>query len=215
MNSDPVKHAIDTGNAKELDSLLRTRPELANTKIIWGPENKNKTDPLHYIADSVFEGKPNSENDLELARTLLRHGALINGNKHAETPLLGATSLAAGRLANLLIDEGADIHATSVHGATALHWSCYTGLPVTVSKLLSNGADQEQKCTQFHATPLFWGIHAIRYGSDQEHSNMIEAIELLINAGARKDTSSYQDITALELAKDTGNDVLIKLLQSS
>ena len=213
MSTDSVKQAIDSGNVVELNSLLENTPELANAKIVWGPEKKNRTDPLHYIADSVFEGRQSPGVEIKLARVLLKHGTLINGDKNGETPLLGATSLAAGNLANLLIDQGADIHATSVHGATALHWSCYTGLPDTVSKLLGAGANMEQKCTQFHATPLFWAIHAIQYGSDKNHNKMIAAIQYLLEAGASKDTSNYQDYSALQLAKDTGNITLIDLLQ--
>ncbi len=213
MNSDSVKDAIDSGDIAGLETILSSTPALANTKIVWGPEKKNKTDPLHYIADAVFEEKLTSDKDVELAQLLLKHGALIDGSEGTESPLLGATSLAAGQLANLLIDKGADIHATSVHGATALHWSCYTGLPDTVSQLLAAGARVEQKCTQFHATPLFWAIHAIKYGSDKAHNKMIAAIRHLLDAGADKDTCNHQDYTALQLAKDTDNETLIGLLQ--
>lgn len=213
MNSDSIKQAIESGNIAELDALLTATPELANTKIIWGPEKRNRTDPLHYIGDCVSTGKLPPDIDHKLGQVLLNHGALLNGSEHAETPLIGATSLKAGNLANLLIDKGADIHATSVHGATALHWSCYTGLPNTTEKLLNAGAHIEEKCTQFHATPLFWGIHAIRFGSDKNHYKMIAAIKVLLQAGADRQTVNYQNYSALQLAEDTGNESLVKLLQ--
>lgn len=209
----PVKQCIDAGDPSKLEALLLHNPELANTKVIWGPEKRNKTDPLHYVSDSVAQGLLSNGAEATIAETLITHGALINGEQHAETPLIGATSLAAAAVAEVLIDHGADIHATSVHGATALHWSCYCGLPAIAQKLLNAGAHLDQKCTQFHATPLFWAVHAVHYGSDQDHSKMVRAVEVLLDAGAEKETVNFEDYSALQLAKDTGNKDLITLLQ--
>lgn len=207
-----VKTCIEQGNVAELDKLLNNNPALANERIVWGPENRNLTDPLHFVSDFVFNGQLNNHTAAEIATVLIQHGALINGSKGSETPLIGATSLHAGTVANLLVDQGADIHAISVHGATALHWSCYTGLPETVVKLLGCGANLEQKCTQFHATPLFWAIHAVRYGASTDHTQIIEAVNVLLDAGADKETCNFEDYSARQLAEDTGNPTLITLM---
>ena len=84
MSAPAVKTAIDTGDVSALSHLLSKSPALANEKILWGPANRNKTDPLHYIADCVAAGRLQDGVDVALAELLLNHGALIDGAQGAE-----------------------------------------------------------------------------------------------------------------------------------
>ena len=212
MNS--VKSAIEKGDNTELDRLLTLNPALANTKIQWDSNTEVKSDPLHYISDCIFYSVLTNGTEAKLARTLIKHGAKINGNEDSETPLIGAASLGAASVAKVLIDAGADIHATSVHGSTVLHWSCCVGLPDITEELIQQGAEIEKRCSGFESTPLFWALHAIGNDADQDHTGKIAAIKILIANGADKKTENNEGYSAIQLAKDTGNPVIVELLQT-
>ena len=207
-----IKEAIEKGSVEELGALLADNPQLANTRIEWEYNQPNTSDPLHFVSDCVFHGSLKPADAVELSKVLLQHGAEINGSVNAETPLIGAVSLSVASVAHMLINAKADIHATSVHGATALHWAAYVGLPDITKLLIERGAKLEQKCTSFAATPLFWSAHAVRYGAATEHSGIVAAARILVNCGAKTDTTNHQGYKLLQLAIDTGNQELIDLI---
>ena len=208
-----IKSAIESGNPAELDRLLTRDPALANTKIQWQSNSEETSDPLHYISDCIFYKLLTNGTEAQLAETLLKHGTEINGSKDSETPLIGAASLGAPNVAKVLLNAGADIHATSVHGSTALHWSCYLGLPEIVEELIQRGADVEKTCTSFESTPLFWAVHSIRNDRDKDHTGRIAAAKILIENGADKRCENNEGYSVLQMAKDTGNASVIKLLE--
>lgn len=209
-----IKSIIKQGVASDLELALSENPELANTPIRWGKSLSNTTDPLHYLSDCVFNNTLTCGNATELAKILLRHGALINGSDNAETPLIGAVSLSAEPVAKLLLNEGADIHATSVHGSTALHWASYVGMPKIANELINLGADIECKCTSFQSTPLFWGTHSIRYNDQSNDADIIATIKVLIEHGANLQTENFQNYSVQQLAQDTGNKELINTIRT-
>ena len=208
-----IKSAIESGDTNELDRLLTQDPGLANTKIEWQSNAQEISDPLHYISDCIFYKLLTNGTEAELAEILIKHGAMINGSEGSETPLIGAASLGAPGVAKVLLDAGADIHATSVHGSTALHWSCYLGLSDIVEELVKRGADVEKSCTSFESTPLFWAIHSIRNDHDKDHTGRIAAAKILIENGADKSCENNEGYSVLQMAKDTGNPTIIKLLE--
>ncbi len=211
-----LKPAIEQGRPDELEKRLQDNPALANTKVRWGGVlNRIETDPLHYISDCVFNGLLTNGTEVALANTLINYGAQINGSEGAETPLIGAASLSVASVAKYLINNGADVHATSIHGATALHWVCYVGLPDVASLLLQEGAKIESRCIDFQSTPLFWCVHAIRYGGKTDHSSIVTTARVLVEHGADVKTANFQNYPVQQLALDTGNKALIKLLNAA
>ena len=135
-----LKEIIEQGLVEELKGLLSTSSEYSNRKIKWGEGQEIDTDPLHYVSDCVFNGILTNGNEADIASILIEFGAKIEGSEDAESPLIGAVSLSADGVAKVLIDAGADIDATSVHGANSLHWAAYVGSPSIVSALLNKGA---------------------------------------------------------------------------
>ena len=210
---DSIKTAIESGDLAELDRLLTLNPNLANKKIQWESNTEVKSDPLHYISDCIFYKLLTNDTEAQLAKTLIKYGALINGSEDSETPLIGAASLGAASVAKVLIDAGADIHATSVHGSTALHWSCYMGLSEIAEALIHHGAEIEKRCSSFESTPLFWAVHSIHTDKDKDPAGRLASAKVLIENGANKRTENHEGYSVFQLAKASGNLEIIKLLE--
>jgi ankyrin repeat protein len=206
---------IEAGDVDAVQSALACNRELADKTIIWGLKQECQSDPLHFVCDCVVEEWISDETAAELARVLLAHGASVDGAKGRETPLLGATSLGAEKVANFLIESGADVDATSVFGAVPLHWAAYMGLPSTVEILLRTGAALEAKCTEFGATPLFWAVHGFGPRGPDNAGGQIAAARVLIGAGAAIDTTNKDGLTAIDCSRRAKSSAMHDLLVHS
>ena len=180
-----LKEIIERGLVSELESFLSEKPEYSNRKIKWVKNQENETDPLHYISDCVFNGVLTNGNESTLAKILIDHGAKVEGSDGVESPLIGAVALSVESVAKTLIEAGANIEATAVHGANSLHWASYVGLPDIVSIILNMGSDIEKKCSEFQATPLFWAVQGFCKSNDIDKSSIVRSAEILVAAGAR------------------------------
>lgn len=189
---------IESGDVDAARSALACNGELADSTVIWGLQEECQSDPLHFVSDCVAEEWISDVKAAELATVLLAHDATVDGTNGRETPLLGATSLGAEQVANILIESGADVAATSVFGATSLHWAAYMGLPSAVEKLLQAGALLEARCTEFEATPLFWAAHGFGPRGPDNSTGQIAAASVLIGAGAEIDTTNKDGLTAID-----------------
>ena len=72
---------------------------------------------------------------------LLGHGAVDVRDKSGWTPLLCAAANGRAKICEKLVEAGADVGATSVHGRTALHWAAAKGRADCAKFLLKKGAD--------------------------------------------------------------------------
>lgn len=203
---------IETGDVDAVQSALESDRELANRTVVWGLERECKSDPLHFVCDCVAEEWINDEQAAELARVLLAHGATVDGTSGRETPLLGATSFGAEQVANVLIEAGANVEATSVFGAAPLHWAAYMGLPSTVEMLIRAGATLEARCKEFGATPLFWGVHGFGPRGPNNKTGQIDAVRALIGAGAAIDTTNKDSLTAIDCSRRASTSEMHDLL---
>jgi len=201
MSPQRFRNLIEEGNVEGIRNALATDPEFADRTVVWGLKLDCESDPLHFVCDCVFEEWIDAEKASEIARVLLDHGATVDGTKGRETPLLGATSLGAEKVANMFIESGADIEATSIFGARPLHWAAYMGLPSTVEMLARRGADIEAKCTEFGATPLFWAAHGFGPRGPDNKAGQITAARELIGAGATIGTSNKEGLTAVDCSR--------------
>jgi uncharacterized protein len=170
---------------------------------------------LHYVSDCICNGWLVNGSEGEIARLLISHGARIDGSEGRESPLIAAASLGAGRVARVLIDAGANLEATGLFGARALHWAAWTGEASIVEMLIERGAELEKKCSEFGATPLFWAVHG--YGPDgaREKHGQVAAARALIAAGAKVATANKAGESAVEMSKRCARQDMYDLLSQS
>jgi uncharacterized protein len=201
MDNDEFRLLIQRGDIDGVRRALKSDPALANRPIGWFLNQQNESDPLHFVSDCVGQGWLINGTEGEIAEALLASGAAIGGNDARESPLIGAVSLGAERVSNVLIEAGAPLEATSIYGARALHWAAWMGASSTVTRLIAQGADIEAMCSEFGATPLFWAIHG--YGPDgpNEKKDQVGAARALIKAGATIDTANKEGVSAIEQSK--------------
>ena len=201
MSSDDFRLLIESGNEAGLREALRLEPALANRTIRWFLNQQNESDPLHYVSDCVGHGWLVNGNEGKVAMALLEYGAAIDGSVNRESPLIGAASLGAEKVAEVLVKAGASLESTSVFGARALHWAAWIGTPATVRLLVAQGAVIEARCSEFGATPLFWAVHG--YGPDgpTPKRDQVGAAKILIESRAHVLTVNKAGVSALDLSK--------------
>lgn len=106
MSADQFRLLIERGDADGIRRALEANPSLANQTIHWHLNQKNESDPLHYVSDCVGHGWLRDSKAGEIASLLLASGAEINGSKGRETPLIASTSLGAEAVAKVLVEAG-------------------------------------------------------------------------------------------------------------
>ncbi len=206
---------IQSGNAQGVRCALHVQPELANETIHWVRNQKNESDPPHYVSDSLFHGWLNNGAEGEIAEVLLAHGAAIEGSENRESTVISAASLGAQTVATFLLNAGAALERTSVFGERALHWAAWMGSSATVELLLSRGSQVEPRGSEFGATPLFWAAHGYGPNGPKQKQDQLGAAKWLIRAGARVDTANKAGLSAVELAKRGARQDLYQLLTGS
>ncbi len=212
MSGEQFRLLIEAGDLRGLRGALASEPELANREIEWFLNQKNASDPLHYVCDCVFNGWLEDARASEIAALLLEHGALVEGTDGRESPLIGATSLGADSVARLLIGSGANVEAVAVFGARPLHWAASVGLPSTVEMLIQYGAELEARCTEFGATPLYWAVVGAGQHGPAKKKDPIGAASVLIEAGARVETTNSKGVSALECSRNAESDEMHEVL---
>lgn len=212
MSDESFRLLIETGDLEGLRDALVSNPALANQRISWFLNQKNESDPLHYVCDCVFNGKLDDGQALRIAALLIEHGALIEGTEGKEPPLIAATSLGTEPVAKLLIESDANLEATAVFGAGPLHWAASVGLPSTVELLIQRGAKLEVKCAEFGATPLYWAVFSFGQQGPNKKRDPLGAAKVLLEAGASVDTANNQGISALKCSQQGDSDEMHQLL---
>jgi ankyrin repeat protein len=88
----------------------------------------------------------------------------------------------------------------------------YVGISATVSLLLKNDAEIDDRCSDFGATPLFWAAQGFsQYGPKVKH-DQIGAAKVLISAGANVNTMNCEHTSLLKRAADTDSPAMRELL---
>ncbi len=212
MSDDTFRRLIEQGDVDGVRRALERDSTLANRTIRWHLNQDNESDPLHYISDCKSQGWLTNGTEGELAELLLAHGAAIDGNDGRESPLIGAASLSADKVATVLIKAGAALESTSIYQARALHWAAWVGASATTEQLVARGAELEVKDAEFGATPLFWAVHG--YGPDgPEKKDQVGAARVLLAAGANVQTSNKEGRSALEMAESCATRDMYELLK--
>jgi len=155
--------------------------------------------PLMYAAD-VAKG-------VEMISLLLDNGADQNiRNNDGDTPLIKAVSgnyNPTSRLATirLLVEKGADIHATDPSGRSVLIRAVVNGNAEIVSYLLNKGTKLES-VDQEGKTPLMWA----------STKGNLEIVKLLLAKGADITKTSKEGKTALNYAMANGHKEITTIL---
>lgn len=213
MTDERFRRSLERGDVDGLRDALQADPGLANRTVRWHLNQDNESDPLHFVSDCVANGWLTNGREGEIATLLIAHGASIDGTSGRESPLIGSTSLGAERVARVLIDAGADLEATSIHGSRALHWAAWLGSPEIVEMLIARGAQIEAKDADFRATPLFWAVHGFSPHGPEKKADQVEAARKLLEAGASARTTNIDRLSALELARTCASNDMYDLLK--
>ena len=207
---DQLKSLITNNDHAGLRRVLSSHPHLANEYIPYDETNTAKAHPLHRICDGVFSGKYSDDEALAMAKILLEFGADVNGGKPIEkkdTPLTGAASLHADKVALLYVELGANIHHGGCHGGTAIHWAAWCGRDVLVKRLLKEGADINRLCIDFKSTPLFWTIHGYKFGGEENKYRQIDCARMLLQAGSDRTIPNFEGYIPYQLLDENDTEL--------
>jgi ankyrin repeat protein len=116
-----------TADRDDAGRLLKVRPELIDYPVYGASESA-----LHFFA---------VENQVDIVKWLLAHGANPNGIAEDNSPLHGAAQLGHEGVCRELLDSGADPNRVDSLGETALHKASAWGYTAIIELLLSSGAD--------------------------------------------------------------------------
>jgi len=171
-------------------------------------------------------------------RLLLAAGANPNiRNKAGDTPLIVAASKKATEAVELLLAHGADITCKRANNATALHVAAATGSAAVVEILLRHGADPCDRNaaldTSLIVAAAVGGVDAVRVLCaeprvkdfiDLQRENgatalsfactkrNVEAIEVLLAAGASVNIANSNEDSPIIIAADAGSEEIIRRL---
>lgn len=152
--------------------------------------------PLHVAAEKSAN---------EVMRRLLDLDVPINVKDwNHETPLILAAVNENGPGVKTLLQSGANVHADNAR-AQALHYAALRGCVSMIIDLLDHGADPNARSTAVfqEATPLHFAAQA----------NMRDAVDILIQRGARPETVNNLGQSALHDAAARGHLEVLYLLK--
>ncbi|KAJ5398344.1 hypothetical protein N7509_006457 [Penicillium cosmopolitanum] len=132
---------------------------------------------------------------------LLREEDVDQREKTGQTPLMRASEGGHEALARILIEKGADIHASDQFGLTALHWAARKGNEEVARILIQKGAKLQAR-DQDGLTPLYW---TLRKGREPVAS-------LLIEEGADVHFRNEDGKTPLHWASKYGRETVARIL---
>lgn len=141
---------------------------------------------------------------------LLCLSSLLSGNEgvdarnsKGQTALMLASAGGSALAAQMLVEQGADVNASSGNG-TALHYAAANGNYKCLRTLIDMGADIEAEDHK-GCTPL---LTAVISGNSQ-------CVQVLLAAGAKVGARSYEEHDAMLYAVKSSNIQLVKLLHSA
>lgn len=143
--------------------------------------------------------------DLETVKALLSEDpSLLHDNSGAEGryPLHCAIRGNRGDVARFCIEQGADVNAKDIHGASLLNYASYWGLIDIVNLLIEEGALVKKDATPRGVTPLHWA-------AAQGHS---EIVKILIQKGVDVNANQFRGRTPLHMAVRSGHTDTARML---
>jgi ankyrin len=223
----PLFMAIEKGNLAIVRTIVEARrdqalmlhPERSRSVTLHPLYNDNESTtqqrgPLHYACSFL-----NSIN-LDMVKLLHDMGAPINQQDPAylgATPLLicsrcDRSACSSGRckakVAEYLIQRGANVYLTDTHGRTPLHRAAQSGCETMVQLLLRTRAKHklDQPDLNHCATPLHFAVQG--YSS----RGSARVVELLAEKGANVNNQDKNGMTPLHIASRSGAVDIVRVL---
>jgi ankyrin repeat protein len=160
------------------------------------------------LFDAVENGQP------DLVRDLVRHGADVDmrgilGKNTAYpskewTPLLVASYKGYTKIATILLENGADIHAQNSGTRTPLHLASERGFIEIAKLLIAKGADVHAASPHDQWTPLHNAVY----------NGQTSVALFLLAAGADPLVKNIQGSTPLDYAREKGLNTIVKTIEA-
>ena len=132
----------------------------------------------------------------EVARAIERGGDVNALDREGRTPLFYAAMDGDAAIVTELLRHGADVNAKDKGEETPLHFAARGYQPAILALLLKGGAGVDTADSNGN-TPLWRAVF--------DSQGRGEAIQLLLNAGARPDLKNKHGVSPQELARSIGN----------
>ncbi len=174
--------AIQNGEVQKVEGFLNAgmRTDIGNEKGMR---------PLDFLTLLRFKGTP--EQQVDIARLLIKHGADVNAMTRSREPVLvRAIRTMNVDLVRLFLESGADPNQKN---GTALFEAVRVGLLQIVKLLLEHGANVNSR-TEFGDTPLFT-------------AGDYDIAKILLKAGAEVNAVNRQGVSVLKYQTEPNNRV--------
>ena len=116
------------------------------------------------------------------------------------------------KIAQLLIENNANVHAVDEDNASALTLATMSSADKMVELLLKHGADPNSETTEFNVTPL---MLVAATAEDENEQKRINIIGMLLKYGAKLFKTNSEGRTAYDIAEDEGNTEIANVLKEA
>jgi ankyrin len=201
-------HRVSYGISESQEAGVRVAQLLLERGADVNARRKDNQTPLHL---ACYFG------NFEIVHLLLDHGADLEANSEGDDGEKPIHQVSYGeyrsqedgiRVAQLLLERGADMNTRRKDQQTPLHLACYFGNVEIVRLLLDHGADPEAITEGDGEKPL----HKVSYGEYRSQEDGVLVAQLLLDRSADVNTRRKDDWTPLHVASYIGNVEIIRLL---
>ena len=208
MGEKPL-HQVSYGKYRSQEDGVRVAELLLDRGADINTRRDDHWTPLHVAS---YLG------NVEIVRLLLDHGADPEANAEGDMGSKPLHQVSCGkyrsqedgvRVAQLLLERGANVNTRRDDHQTPLHAASYFGNVEIVRLLLEHGADSEANAEgDYGAKPL----HSLSCGKFESQEDGVRVAELLLEHGADVNARRNDHHTPLHVASYLGNVEIVRLL---